>query len=99
MEIFQKLFINKEIDTSDYKELLQDINTQKEQIISSINALNKEQETIIDYSHFKDILCNVKLNWEQLDTEQRSSFITQFIDVIELDVNNGNPTIKELTFC
>lgn len=95
----QKLFINKEIDTSDYKELLQDINTQKEQIISSINALNEEQETIIDYSRFKDILCNVKLNWEQLDTEQRSSFITQFIDVIELDVNNGHPIIKELNFC
>lgn len=95
----QKLFINEDIETADYKEMLIDISTQKEQIISSINALNEEQETVIDYRRFKDILSNVKLNWEQLDTEQRSSFINRFIDYIELDVNNGNPIIKELNFC
>ncbi|MFV0274896.1 MAG: recombinase family protein [Bacilli bacterium] len=95
----QKLFINEDIETTDYKEMLQDISTQKEQVISSINDLNKEKETAIDYSQFKDILSNIKLNWVQLDTAQRNSFITQFIDFIELDVNNGNPIIKELNFC
>lgn len=95
----QKLFINEEIDSDDYKELLQDIQTQKEQIKSLINDLNSEQEDVIDYCHFKDILSNVKLNWEQLDTVQRNSFISQFIDSIILDVNNGNPIIKELNFC
>ncbi|MEG0826407.1 MAG: recombinase family protein [Bacilli bacterium] len=95
----QKLFINEDIETTDYKEMLQDISTQKKQIISSINDLNQEQETVIDYSHFKNILNNIKLNWEHLDISQKNSFINQFIDSIILDVNNGKPIIKELNFC
>lgn len=95
----QKLFINEEIETSDYKELLHDIQNQKNLINIELNTLNKEQETVIDYNQFKDILSDIKLNWEHLDTSQKNSFITQFIDTIELDVNNGNPIIKELNFC
>ncbi len=95
----QKLFINEEIDTNDYKELLKDIQNQKELINHSIRNINKEQESTLDYSKFKDILSDIKLNWEHLDTSQKNSFISQFIDSIILDVNNGNPIIKELNFC
>lgn len=95
----QKLFINEEIDTNDYKELLKDIQNQKELINNSIRDINKEQESALDYSKFKDILSDIKLNWEHLDLSQKNSFISQFIDSIILDVNHGNPIIKELNFC
>lgn len=95
----QKLFINEEIETNDYKELLQDIQAQKEQINIELNSLNEEQKTVIDYSHFKHLLSDIRLNWEHLDTSQKNSFVNQFIDSIILDVNNGNPIIKELNFC
>lgn len=95
----QKLFINEELDTNDYKELLQDIQIQKELITQSINSLTEEQESVVDYSEFKHLLSDIKLNWEHLDTPQKSSFVGQFIDSIVLDVNNGNPIIKELNFC
>lgn len=95
----QKLFINEEIDTGDYKELLKDIQTKKELINNSINSINEEQESVVDYRELKSILSNIKLNWEYLDTSQKNSFINQFIDSIVLDANNGNPIIKELNFC
>lgn len=95
----QKLFINEEIDTGDYKELLKDIQTKKELINNSINSINEEQESVVDYRELKSILSNIKLNWEYLDTTQKNSFINQFIESIVLDANNGNPIIKELNFC
>lgn len=95
----QKLFINEEIDTNDYKELMHDIQTQKEFITNSINSLNEDTESVVDYRAFRHLLSNIKLNWEHLDTTQKNAFISQFIDNIVLDVNNGNPIIKELNFC
>ncbi len=95
----QKLFIDEEINTNDYKDLIQDIQTQKEFITNSINSLNEDQKSVVDYKTIKHLLCDIKLNWEHLDTSQRNAFIHQFIDSIVLDVNNGNPIIKELNFC
>lgn len=95
----QKLFINAEIGSIDYKELLEDIDSQKSIINSSINSINEEQTSAIDFNQTKGILANIKLNWDYLDTEQRKAFINQFIDHITIDVNNGNVIIKELNFC
>ena len=95
----QKLFIDEEINTNDYKDLIQDIQTQKAFITNSINSLNEDQKSVVDYKTIKHLLCDIKLNWEHLDTSQRNAFIHQFIDSIVLDVNNGNPIIKELNFC
>ncbi|MFA5604005.1 MAG: recombinase family protein [Bacilli bacterium] len=95
----QKLFINEEINSRDYKELLGDIDSQKNILNSSIISIKEEEVSAIDYSQIKGILTNIKLNWEYLDIEQRKAFISQFIEHIEVDINNGNVIIKELDFC
>lgn len=56
------------------------------------------KDSVIDYRKFKYILSDMRLNWDYLDTSQRNSFVRMFIDSIIIDINNGNPIIKELNF-
>ena len=51
-----------EINTNDYKDLIQDIQTQKEFITNSINSLNEDQKSVVDYKTIKHLLCDIKLN-------------------------------------
>lgn len=94
----QRLFIDETISSNDYKDFMTDVNSQKETINNELELLRTEKEKQIDYNSIKDLITNMRLNWDYLNDEERYSFIFQFIDYIEIDVTNNQVQIKELRF-
>ena len=65
---------------------------------NTLKSLKEPKEEEINISDIKDIITNIKKNWDYLDTNERNNFITQFIKKIELDVVDGKAIIKEVSF-
>ena len=73
--------------------MIKNIDRTKETINNSINNL---QEIPIDA--IKDIIVDLRKNWDNLDISSHNSFINQFIKYIDLDVYDDKANIKEIQF-
>ena len=77
--------------------MIKGIDKTKESINNSINNLQEEKEEI-SIDDIKDIIVDLRKNWDNLDISSRNSFINQFIKYIDLDVYDGKANIKEIQF-
>lgn len=93
----QQLFIDEQLANDDYSEMTKQIETSKISINKSIEKLNSEKKDI-NFDIIKDIIIDLRKNWDNLDTSLRNSFINQFIKHIILKVNDGKADIKEIQF-
>lgn len=93
----QSLFINEEITSNDYQDMIRIIEEKKHLINDSLKEINNPKEDI-NFNDIQNIITNFKKNWDYLDTKERNNFITQFVKEIDLDVINGKAIIKEIIF-
>lgn len=94
----QLLFINGEITSNDYQDMIKIIEEKKNYLNSTLSELKKPKEEEINLSDIQDIIINLKKNWDYLNTTERNNFITQFVKKIDLDVVDGKAIIKEVLF-
>lgn len=94
----QMLFIDEQINNSDYQEMITQLETDRSRINENIKMSSSEQEEI-NYDEIKDIITNVKHNWDYLNITERSMFLNQFVKHIYVDINNRKINIKEIHFC
>lgn len=93
----QQLFIDEQLTNEDYSQMTKQIEISKLTINESIENLSVKKEEI-NFDNIKDIIIDLRRNWDNLDTSLRNSFINQFIKNITLDINNGIANIKEIQF-
>lgn len=93
----QILFINEEMDSADYKEITNNLDRQKKILLEELDNLQKNEDEI-NFDDVKNIIVDLKENWNYLNSTERYQFITQFIDTIYIDVVNSKPIIKEIQF-
>lgn len=93
----QQLFIYEQLNNEDYQQMILKIETDKKNINEKIQELKNEKDNI-DYNLIKDIIIDLKKNWDNLDTSSRNAFINQFIKYISLDIIDGKVIIKEILF-
>lgn len=94
----QSLFINEEITSNDYQDMIKIIEEKKEFLNNSLKDLKAPKQKEINLLDIQDIITDFKKNWDYLNTSERNSFITQFIKKIDLDVIDGKAIIKEVIF-
>lgn len=94
----QSLFINEEITSNDYQDMIKIIEEKKEFLNNSLKDLKAPKQEEINLLDIQDIITDFKRNWDYLNTSERNSFITQFIKKIDLDVIDGKAIIKEVIF-
>lgn len=94
----QSLFINEEITSNDYQDMIKIIEEKKEFLNTSLKDLKAPKQEEINLLDIQDIITDFKRNWDNLNTSERNSFITQFIKKIDLDVIDGKAIIKEVIF-
>lgn len=94
----QSLFINEEITSNDYQDMIKIIEEKKEFLNTSLKDLKAPKQEEINLLDIQDIITDFKRNWDYLNTSERNSFITQFIKKIDLDVIDGKAIIKEVIF-
>jgi site-specific DNA recombinase len=93
----QMLFINEEIDTNDYKEITEQLSIKKKELIDLLEEPQTKEEEI-NFDDIKEIIVDLKNNWNHLDTKEKYQFINQFVKTIYIDVIDGNAIIKEMQF-
>lgn len=93
----QQLFIDEQLTNEDYSQMTKQIEISKISITESIEKLSVEKEDI-NFDAIKNIIIDLRKNWDNLDTSLRNSFINQFIKYITLDINDGKANIKEIQF-
>lgn len=94
----QSLFINEEITSNDYQDMIKIIDEKKEFLKTSLNDLKAPKQEEINLLDIQDIITDFKRNWDYLNTSERNSFITQFIKKIDLDVIDGKAVIEDIQF-
>lgn len=93
----QMLFIDEQINNSDYQEMITQLEKDRNKINENIKLISSGQEKV-DYNDIKNIITNVKKNWDYLDERERNMFINQFIKYIYVDVIKRQAIIKEIKF-
>lgn len=93
----QMLFIDEQLSNSDYQEMITQLENERIKINETIKSLT-EKENQINYDDIMNIIVNIKLNWDYLNTTERNMFINQFIKYIIIDITNNRSLIKEIKF-
>lgn len=94
----QSLFINGEITSNDYQDMIKIIEDKKNYLNNTLSNLKAPKEDELSLLDIQDIIIDFKKNWDYLNTTERNNFITQFVKKIDLDIVDGKPIIKEVTF-
>lgn len=94
----QSLFINEEITSTDYQDMIKLLDDKKVFLNDKLQELTIQDEDEICISDIQDIIVDFKKNWDYLDLTEKSSFVNQFIKKIDLDVVDGKAIIKEVQF-
>lgn len=93
----QQLFIDEQLSNDDYSQITSELEISKISIIESINKLKLKKERI-NFDDIKDIIIDLRQNWDNLDISSKNSFINQFIKYIILNITDGKANIKEIQF-
>lgn len=94
----QSSFIDEVITTKDYQDMSKIIDDKKKFLNSALEKLKEPIEEKIDDKNIKEVITNLKLNWDYLNAEERNNFITQFIKKIDLDIVDGKAIINNIQF-
>lgn len=93
----QQLFIDEQISNDEYKEMILNVKNSKNEVEDILKELQAEKKEI-NYDSIKNIITDLKKNWDNLGTSSRYAFVNQFIKFISLEVSDGKATIKEIQF-
>ena len=50
------------------------------------------------YDDIKDLVINIRLNWEYLTNKERKQFLERFVEVIKVDKLDSRITINNVEF-
>lgn len=94
-------FIEEEINITEYKGLIEEIDLQKEQLKKELEQIDiniKNQSSNFTYSQIKSLITDIKLNWEYLTNKEKQQFLEQFVENINVGKINNKVVISEVNF-
>lgn len=94
-------FINDLISVDEYRNMTEEIaNQQKLQYdkLSELDLVIAENKETYTYDDVKDLVTNIKLNWEHLTNKEKQQFLERFVNYIEVVNMNNNITISSVAF-
>ncbi len=101
-KIIRNQFINDLISTEEYRNMTEEIENQQLLHQNKIDEIQKNVDTdVIMYSYddIKDLVTNIKLNWEHLTNKERQQFLERFVDVIKVEKSvDDKVIIKSVEF-
>lgn len=98
-KIIKNEFINDLITLNEYKVFTEEINTQIKMLNESIKTLSPITDNqIYNPSNIKNIVTNIKINWEFLTNKEKRQFLERFVDVIKVRKENNQVIIDEVKY-
>lgn len=100
-KVIRNQFINDLIDVEEYhsmsKEIQNQQNIQKNRLLELDEIINESKRTY-SYDEIKDIVTNIKLNWEYLTNREKQQFLERFVEVIMVQKFNKKVIINLVQF-
>lgn len=93
----QQLFIEEQLSIVDYQDMILKLDDEMNEINNKIEDFNSKNGEI-SFDIVKDIIIDLKNNWDNLDDHSKYAFINQFVKYIILDINKGTLKIKKIQF-
>lgn len=93
-------FIDDLIQIEDYQTLTNEINDQQEVFKLELDKIEMPVEDRIAYKYddIKQVVGNIKLNWENLNDKEKMSFLEQFINEIKVCKKEAGVVIENVEF-
>ena len=95
-------FINDLISVEEYRIMTEEIEKERKLQLEEIEKLDEIiEECSVDtytYDDVKDLVTNIKLNWEHLTNKERQQFLERFVDVIKVDKSTDKAIINSVEF-
>ena len=95
-------FINDLISVDEYRIMTEEIEKERKLQLEEIEKLDEIiEECSVDtytYDDVKDLVTNIKLNWEHLTNKERQQFLERFVDVIKVDKSTDKVIINSVEF-
>lgn len=79
-------FIDDSLDIAEYQTLINEINEQQKIFQEELeeNTTSDIDRIIYKYEDIKNLVCNIRLNWENLKNSERMSFLEKFVNEIKV---------------
>lgn len=100
-KIVRNQFINDILDAQEYHEVLEEIEKQIKLQNVQIKEINNEIETMNEsysYEDIKDLVANIKLNWQYLTNKEKQQFLERFVEIIKVDKSTDKIIINSVEF-
>ena len=100
-KVIRNQFINDLITIDEYHALSLDIAKQEQILNDKLKEIIEnicDNIDILSYDDIKNIVTNVRLNWEHLTNKERQQFLERFVEYISVEKNNGEVVINEVEY-
>ena len=100
-KVIRNQFINDLITIDEYHALSLDIAKQEQVLNDKLKEIIEsicDNIDILSYDDIKNIVTNIKLNWEHLTNKERQQFLERFVEYISVEKNNGEVVINEVEY-
>ncbi|MGM9878944.1 MAG: recombinase family protein [Bacilli bacterium] len=94
-------FINDLLTAKEYRTITEEINNMQIIYKNELEEINKDIDDgkkDISYDDVKDLVTNIKLNWENLTNKEKMQFLERFVEKIEVVKDTKNIIIKSVEF-
>ena len=95
-KIVRNQFINDSISADEYRNMTEEIENQQRIQYDKISELDKvieENKETYTYDDVKDLVTNIKLNWEHLTNKEKQQFLERFVNVIKVEKSKEDKII------
>lgn len=100
-KIVRNQFINDLLKVEEYRSITEEIDNQQKihkQNLKEINKVIYDNKDEFSFDDVKDLITNIKLNWENLTNKEKQQFLERFVEKIEVVKDTENLIIKSVEF-
>ena len=100
-KVIRNQFINDLITIDEYHALSLDIAKQEQILNDKLKEIIEnicDNIDILSYDDIKNIVTNIRLNWEHLTNKERQQFLERFVEYISVEKENGEVVINEVEY-
>ena len=94
-------FINETISIDEYKNFINEIDDKIDNLKNEFSLNSKKLDEVvpeISYNDIKNIVTNIKLNWEHLTNKERQQFLERFVKKIKVSKIDDKVIIDSVEF-
>lgn len=100
-KVIRTQFINDLLSVDEFRNMNEELENMlivQRKKLSELDKKIEDNSKTFSFDDIKDIVSNIKLNWEYLNNKERRQFLEQFVEEIDVEKKDGKVLIKNVEF-